>query len=149
MPKCLKTDSREIEITEEPITILRCEIEACIPSSAQDKCFTIKQSSSEEQPHELTVTNSGYGDIIVVYSINKNRTIALLNKSTISATGSLDISFEGENVSLVPKVDSTVAFSYLKGESFNILPGDKICSGSKSLIEYIDNDLDDWGDDWF
>lgn len=144
MPKYIKTDSREIEIVEKTITILRCEIEACAPSSASEECFSIKRVLPDDN-NELTVENTGHGDINVVYSICKNRTIPIPNKSKIGMTGSLDISFDGEIISLYPKVDSTVTITYSKGDFFNIIPGDRICRGLKSLIEYTDDGWDDWG----
>jgi hypothetical protein len=146
MPKYLKTDSREIAFSEKTITILRCEIEACVPSNAHEECFIIKQNLSGDAPDELTVENTGYGNISVVYSIIKNKTIAISNESKIGIKGSLDICFGEGSVSLFPKVDSLVTLFYSKGEHFNIHPGDKICSGSKVLIDYINDGWDD--SDW-
>lgn len=145
MPKYLKTGAREIALLEKTITIFRCEIETCVPSNAHEECFIIKQNLSEDAPDELTVENTGYGDISVVYSITKNKTIAISNKSKVGITGSLDISFGEGSISLFPKVDSLATLFYSKGEHFNIHPGDKICSGSKVLIAYIG---DEWDDDW-
>lgn len=151
--KKIVTDSREIEVTVNPISILRCEIEACLPDNSHEQCFLMKlKKSSEHDTSEslttdiLDVKNVGYGDVSVTYQIKNYRSFDIPSKKQIKIEGCLELSVADNRIIANAINDSKLTFVYSIGDYFELQPGDEIKSNTKTLLQYS-SEPDLWGEE--
>lgn len=154
--KKIITDSREIEVTVNPISILRCEIEACLPDNSHEQCFLLKPRKSSEHDNSETLTdildvnNVGYGDVSVTYQIKNYRSFDIPSQKQMKIEGCLELSFMDNRIIANAISDSKLTLLYSTGDYFELKPGDEIKSDKKTLMRYYsESDLWEWGgEDW-
>ena len=152
MAEKIETEVREIEVTQDSITILRCELEACLPDNSHDECFRLQQQRMfgldglKNRTCMLDVENIGYGDVSVTYSISNDRSFEFPKNKQIEINGVVKLSFKDNSILAEQLVDSKLTLHYSSGEHFVLCPGDEICRGSKTLIKYCEDN--DWSNDW-
>lgn len=154
--KKIITDSREIEVTVNPISILRCEIEACLPDNSHEQCFLLKPRKSSEHDNSETLTdildvnNVGYGDVSVTYQIKNYRSFDIPSRKQMIIEGCLELAFMDNRIIANAISDSKLTLVYSTGDYFELKPGDEIKSDKKTLIRYYsESELWEWGGaDW-
>lgn len=152
--KKIVTDSREIEVTVNPISILRCEIEACLPDNSHEQCFLMKprksleHNNSESLTDILDVKNVGYGNVSVTYRIKNCRSFDMPSRIQIKIEGCLELSFIDNHIVANAINDSKLTLVYSTGDCFELQPGDEIKSDTKTLLQYYaESDLWKWGEE--
>lgn len=151
----ITTASGKIKVTEEPQTLLRCQLEASDPGHALDQCFIIRKSKNKL--HTVDIENIGYGDIAVEHHMQTGNSLVLPDNRCLQISGKMEIRFEDGQMVLTDKTDfsaGVVTVDYHIGDTFSLSEMDKVISydefgfSDHPVIEYefsLDwDDTDDW-----
>lgn len=150
------THAEEIEVTDKPISILRCEVEACSPDKSHEQCFLLKPRRVTEDDGSVSITdtldveNITYGNISVVYQINYCRSFDIPSQKQMEICGCLELSYNENKVFVKPINESKLTLIYTIGEHFGLEPGDEITNGSMTLLRYYSEseEWSEWGEEW-
>lgn len=150
------THAEEIEVTDKPISILRCEVEACSPEKSHEQCFLLKPRRVTEDDGSVSITdtldveNITYGNISVVYQIYNCRSFDIPSQKQMEICGCLKLSYKENKIFAKPINGSKLTLTYSIGEHFELELGDEITNGSMTLLRYYSesDEWSEWGEEW-
>lgn len=166
-PLLVETLMGEINVTEEPIILKRCQICACDPQVALENCISITQK--EEFSPYLTVKNLGLGDVVVVKILSRGEDVSFELDENVSFRISGNASIETEvyeynskssdsaiksiiKIGIVAHDECKVYLSFHNGDSCNLKSGESIIPkvGNSEDRAILRCKIDDWDDgDWW